>query len=188
MPETTKGMYIAAFIEHFAKKAGRQALEKLRQEIGLAASYRAFADYPVESLERLLEEIVRQTMPGTSVEAAMYELGRTAFLTFSTSIAGRVALSLLTHDLAKLGERLPGYYASSNKYGSVSSADVSAEGFRLLFRSYRTYPTYHHGLLSSGYEHMGFRGKVSLRVHKLEKHGPGKIDADFDIDFSRAES
>lgn len=58
-----------------------------------APSYSAFKDYPIAPYARLLVEAATALFPQHALKRALYEVGRTQFQVFSSSLLGKVMLA-----------------------------------------------------------------------------------------------
>jgi uncharacterized protein (TIGR02265 family) len=180
---TTKGAYFNGFLSYLKKENGEAFVEQLCTEVGVRPEFSNMTDYPIEHFVALQELALERLHPGKPVGEGMFKLGELAHVTFLDSFFGKVMAPLIGSDLGRLAGRLPELYRVANKFGSIETVDVSPTSFRAVFRNYRHYPEYHHGLLSCGVRRMNV--DCALVTHRFERRGRGVVFADFDCKLTR---
>ncbi|MFH1459616.1 MAG: DUF2378 family protein [Candidatus Omnitrophota bacterium] len=181
MQETTKGMYFNDVIKFITEKSGEQTKNQIAKELGKPLEYIGFKDYSIQELVLIQQLCIKYIFPEKTREQGMFELGKIAFYTFAKSLLGKVTLPFLKNNPAETFKKIPSWYMQINKFGSVEFEEIAEKKNKIIFKNYKNYPHYHHGLITQGMEVLGLIGTVSLTVHRFEElENKGDIVADFE--------
>jgi len=181
MTATTKGMFFNDLIALVKKERGKAEAEAMCRELDLPTEFRALSAYPIEDEVRLQLAVIKRLYPDKDVKQGMYELGRTSFSTFASSLLGKVGLTLLANEPRKLAQRIPDYVKMVNNFGSIDVEELDDKQVRLVYQEMREYGEHHQGILQAGIEIMGFEGTVELKVQRLEEKSAHELETDFSL-------
>jgi uncharacterized protein (TIGR02265 family) len=151
---TVKGM----FIEPLARSARQSG-------VACEPRYLAFREYPLRDFMRLLASCASTRHPGLPLRQSFRQLGRDAFPTLTSSVAGRVIFTF-AHGNARGALRLaPEGYKHSLSHCSVRTRLNTPEQAVLELRDVWNFPEcYHVGVVEGACMAFGPQPKVRTRV------------------------
>ena len=142
-------------------------LHKVARSVGAelpAARHTAFNDYPLAEYMRAVAHVARLTQPSEPVLEGIRQLGKRAFVTFSTSLTGRVLLAIAGRDLGATLNLVSEAYKRSLSPGSARLGELR-EGYAIVeLRDIWNYPlAYQVGVFEETMAYFGQRGTVQVR-------------------------
>jgi uncharacterized protein (TIGR02265 family) len=140
---TVKGMfcqrYVALLDDEFPKLAPTLIAPPARM-----GHYVAFKDYPQSDYTRIVAAAAAKLFPGTPLPEAVRRVARDDLQTFTTSVFGKVLMTLVGDPHTAL-KHLPDAYARVAPGPNVWTEDLDARTLRLVFRRHRGFAEYNLG-------------------------------------------
>ncbi len=180
MAGAIKGIFFNSILDLIDEKKETELKEEISEKLGKPLKYNGFFNYPVQELNIILEETVKKLYPNKTIEEGIYELGGLTFNTFVKSALGKAVLPYVKKDFKGMSNRIPSWYKQMSDYGSVSVVDLGEKSFKLVFKDFKTYPEYSHGIFQYALKEIGLKGKATLKIQKMKKLGPGDLLTDFE--------
>jgi uncharacterized protein (TIGR02265 family) len=123
-----------------------------------------FNDYPLAEYMRAVAEIARLAQPSEPVLEGIRQVGKRAFLTFSTSLTGRVLLAIAGRDLGATLNLVSEAYKRSLSPGSARLGELREGRAIVELREIWNYPlAYQVGVFEEAMAHFGHTGTVQVR-------------------------
>lgn len=143
-------------------------LHKVARSVGAelpAGRHTAFNDYSLAEYMRAVADVARLAHPSAPVLEGIRQLGKRAFVTFSTSLTGRVLLAIAGRDLGATLNLVSEAYKRSLSPGTARLAEIR-EGHAIVeLRDIWNYPlSYQVGVFEETMAHFGHRGTVQVRA------------------------
>src|SRR5688572_13951778 len=127
--------------------------------------YVAFRDYPLSDLMRLLAGAAKACYPGRPTREALHLMGRDAFGTLMSSVAGRVMFTFALGDAHSALRLAPQAYKASVSHCSVRVPVCTPEQVVLELRNLWNFPEcYQVGVLEAGSAAFGPLPHLKTRV------------------------
>lgn len=158
----------------------RGAVEKKRGPTdalfaGLARrDWTQFGRYPLRDFMQLAVNAARVMHADVAISEGLRRVGRLAYPSFASTMAGRVVLFAFGDELENMVNAIPKVYALTVPGSHVEVQMVAPAEYRFLYRGVHSFvDTYHLGVLEGAVLEMGFTPRISVLM------GQRICDADF---------